>query len=496
METVRTRIAPSPTGGLHIGHVRTILYDYALAKKSKGQFIVRIEDTDQKRYVEGAVDSLLDVIEAYGLSWDEGPRIEGPYSPYIQSQRLDIYKKYALELVSNGYAYYCFMDVEETEELQERSKIEKRKLRSPYREYTVGKITELLATGRDYVIRLKVPDNEIIEFEDEIIGKVSYNSSEVDDQILLKSDGFPTYHLAVVVDDYLMNMTYILRGNDWIPSTPKHILLYRYLGWGDKLPKYAHLPNLKEKDSGKKLSKRHGAVFAIQFLEAGYLPDAMLNFLMLLGWSSPEERVFGQKEREIYSLKEFVNLFSLDRVQKTALISFDRGKLVWFNKEYIKMKSPEELSQVFLNWLEKYAADKSVMDLCKNDATLFKKLQLVKERSTTLVEMANQVKFFYNAPESVDWNIEQVAAFKVKLGLIKDDIYNIIVSLGEDPSKWVQQEWVDKMRAISQKYSIKGGDSFMVLRLCIVGSPFSPSLFEAMQLMSKSDILNRITKSI
>ncbi|CAG1020099.1 partial glutamyl-tRNA synthetase, partial [Patescibacteria group bacterium] len=230
--TARTRIAPSPTGlGLHIGHIRTMLYDYALAKNTNGQFIVRIEDTDQNRYVEGAVENILKTIKDYGLNYDEGPIVEGPYTPYVQSQRLEIYKKYALELIQKGYAYYCFLTPEETEELQKQARLENKKLRSPYRNTSLEEANTLIEQGKEHVVRLKVPEDGEIIFEDAILGRLKFNSNEVDDQILLKTDGFPTYHLAVVIDDYLMKITHVLRGNDWLSSTPKHILLYRYLGW-------------------------------------------------------------------------------------------------------------------------------------------------------------------------------------------------------------------------------------------------------------------------
>src|SRR5260221_5785640 len=425
---VRTRIAPSPTGDLHIGHMRTIIYDYALAKKNNGQFIVRIEDTDRERFVEGSMDRTLDVIKAYGLDWDEGPRVGGKFGRYIQSERLEIYKKYAMELIEKGLAYYCFMTEEETKELQERSRLEKRKLRSPYREYEKSKIDELLKSGKSYVIRLKVPENEVITFNDAILGTVSYNTNEVDDQIILKSDGFPTYHLAVVVDDHLMEITHVLRGNDWLPSTPKHILLYRAFGWD--IPVFAHLPNLKEKDSNKKLSKRFGAVFAVQFLENGFLPEALVNFLILLGWSSPEERKFGEKEREIYSLDEFVQLFDLNRVHKAAMVSFDRQKLIWFNKEHMKMKSNQELAELYKKWLIKYSKpeliDAQYKELILTDNNLDQKIALVKERVDTFIDLTSNIKFFYYAPGNIDWTIKQLVNVSDKLSEIKSKLFTLL----------------------------------------------------------------------
>lgn len=490
MAQVRTRIAPSPTGELHIGHMRTILFDYALAKKYGGQFIVRIEDTDRKRFVEGSIDRTLDVIKSFGLTWDEGPRVGGEVGPYIQSERLEIYEKYAKELIEKDKAYYCFLTPEETKQLQETCRLQSRKLRSPFRNSTKKEIDELLKSKKPYVIRLKVTEGRNLKFHDEVLGDISFNTSEVDDQVLIKSDGFPTYHLAVVVDDHLMNISHVLRGNDWLPSTPKQILLYEAFGW--ELPKFIHLPNLKEKGEGTKMSKRKGAVFAVQFLELGYLPDAILNFLMLLGWSSPIERVPGEPEREIYSVSEFTKLFDIDRVQKTSLVAFDRDKLVWFNKEYLKNKSAQELSGIFVNWLENYARNKSMLEVIKTDEQLASKLALVKERSATLVDILDQIKFFYQRPQNINWKIQQLTPVSRQLSALREEIYSLINSFGDDNSKWSHELWENGMRAIGDKFGFKHGDIFMVLRVAVSGAPFSPPLFEAIQILGKEETLERL----
>lgn len=488
---VRTRIAPSPTGGLHIGHIRTMLYDYALSNRHNGQFIVRIEDTDQNRYVEGAVDNILKIINAYGLSYNEGPVVGGEFGPYVQSERLEIYKKYSEELVANGFAYYCFLTPEETEELQKQSRLESKKLRSPYRDSPAEEVKALIESGKEWVIRLKVPENTDVEFDDAVLGKIKFNTNEVDDQVLIKSDGFPTYHLAVVIDDHLMEITHILRGNDWLSSTPKHVLLYKAFGW--EVPVIAHLPNLKEKDSNKKLSKRHGAVFAIQFLQEGYLPDALLNFLMLLGWSSPEERRHGEKEKEIYSLEEFTKLFALDRVQKTALVSFDREKLLWFNKEYIKSKSTKEITNIFKNWFKEYSEDTTLANFVLEDYDLEEKIALIKDRATTLKDILSQLSFFYLAPKDIDWRIKQTENTFEILENLKADFVELFSTFSDNSKEWKHEDWEPKMRSIGDKYSKKHGDIFMVLRLALVGSPFSPPLFEAMQLLGKNEVLRRLS---
>ncbi len=276
---VRTRMAPSPTGEYHIGHIRTVLFNYAFAKAFKGKFIIRIEDTDRERFVEGAVDRILDVIKDYGLGWDEGPRIGGEFAPYVQSERLDLYKKYAIQLVNSGHAYYCFCTPERLDVLrkeQQEQKMPVTKYDKHCSHLSKDEISTRLTKGEQYVIRLKVPENTQIDFHDEVLGDLSINSNDIDDTVLLKSDGYPTYHLAVVIDDHLMHISHVMRGIDWLPSTPKHVLLYRAFGW--ESPKLIHLPNLKEKGDNKKLSKRFGSVFAISFLEEGYLPEALINF--------------------------------------------------------------------------------------------------------------------------------------------------------------------------------------------------------------------------
>ncbi len=376
-------MAPSPTGEYHIGHIRTILYDIAFAKKHKGKFIIRIEDTDRGRYVEGAMDRILDVIKDYGFTWDEGPRVGGSYGPYIQSERLPIYKKYALELVDKKAAYYCFCTTERLEQMREEQK--KRGITSPkYDKFclrlTQEEIEKNLKEEKPYVIRLNVVPDKIITFDDVVFGKISVNSNEIDDQILLKSDGFPTYHLAVVIDDHLMEITHILRGNDWLPSTPKHIILYDAFGW--ELPTYIHLPNLKELGSTKKLSKRFGPVSAREFLDAGYLPEAMINFLMFLGWNPGTEK-------EIYSFEEFVKDFDVHKIHKTDLVAFNREKLDWMNGYYIQNMPTEQLLERLKTF---YNADEDMQKFFHhNKSYLLSLVELAKTRIKRLKEFKDIV---------------------------------------------------------------------------------------------------------
>jgi glutamyl-tRNA synthetase len=317
-EKVRTRMAPSPTGEYHIGHIRTLLYNWAFAKKNNGKFIVRIEDTDRERYVEGAVERILNVISDYGFDWDEGPKVEGECGPYIQSERLDIYKSYAQTLLDKGFAYYCFCSEERLTKMRDEQKsrgVVSTKYDGLCLKLGKEEVGKKLKDNMSHVIRMKVPRNKAVNFKDLILGDLSFPTNDIDDQVLIKSDGFPTYHFAVVVDDHLMKITHVMRGNDWVPSTPKHVLLYQAFGW--ELPYFAHIPNIKELGAGKKLSKRYGAVSAREFLDDGYLPEALLNFLMFLGWNPGTNK-------EFYSLEEFIKDFSIDKIHKTDLVSFDK----------------------------------------------------------------------------------------------------------------------------------------------------------------------------
>jgi len=347
---VRTRFAPSPTGNLHIGGIRSALYPYALAKRHGGEFILRIEDTDQTRKVEGGEEQIKDVLKLFGLEWDEF---------YRQSDRKDIYKEYAEKLVESGNAYYSFETKAELEAARKLAEENKQvfRFRSPNREMPLEDARQKIAAGEDFVIRLKSPEADELEFEDAVQGKMKFNTRDVDDTVLLKSDGYPTYHLAVVVDDHLMGITHVLRGFGWIPSIPKHILIHKAFGW--EMPVYAHLTDILNPDGKGKLSKRHGDVSAISFLEKGYLREAILNSLMLLGWSSPEERIHGEKERELFTLKEFVEIFELKDLNKSNQ-NFNPQKMIWFNQKYMQAISLDSLENKLNNWLKEYSTNEEL----------------------------------------------------------------------------------------------------------------------------------------
>ncbi len=473
-------MAPSPTGDYHIGHIRTLLYNWAFAKKSEGKFIIRIEDTDRERFVEGAPDRILDVIKDYGLDWDEGPRVGGPFGPYVQSERLDIYKKYALELVEKGQAYYCFCSLERLAEVRKKQQEQGLPV-TKYDRHCLGltkeEIDQNLKAQIPYVIRLRVPDNETITFNDAVYGEVSINSSSLDDQVLLKSDGFPTYHLGVVVDDHLMEITHVMRGNDWLPSTPKHVLLYKAFGW--ELPVYIHLPNLKERGENKKLSKRFGSVFAVEFLKEGYLPEAVLNFLMFLGWNPGTEK-------EIYTLDEFVKDFSVEKIHKTDLVSFDREKLAWLNGHYIRSLSIKDLWDRLEAWAQKFEVSLDVGDFSPKRA--LKVLGLVQERMKVLGEFSKLTYYFFHEPE-VDKNL---LVKQAKSEERSKEILEKFIALYESVDTWGADHLEKVSHELVKKEGWKVREAFMTLRVAVSGSTATPPLFAVLEVLGKDEVLKRL----
>ena len=335
MENIRVRFAPSPTGYLHVGGLRTALYNYLFARKNNGKFILRIEDTDRNRFVEGAVENLIEALKWCGLEFDEGPNSGGQFGPYMQSQRLDIYQKYVHKLIANGHAYYCFCPPQRLEALKE----EQQKQKLPQAKYdkhclslSKSEIEKKMADNTQFVVRLNVESNHRIIFDDIVRERVEFDSNNVDDQVLIKSDGYPTYHLANVVDDHLMQISHVIRGEEWLSSTPKHVLLYDAFQW--RRPIFAHLPLLLNPDRSK-LSKRQGDVAVEDYRSKGFLKDALVNFVALLGWNAGDDQ-------EFYLLNELIEKFSLERVNKSGAV-FDIEKLSWLNAEHLRRKTDAEL---------------------------------------------------------------------------------------------------------------------------------------------------------
>lgn len=488
MENVRVRFAPSPTGYLHIGGLRTALYNYLFSKGNNGKFVLRIEDTDQTRFVEGALENLIKSLEWSGITYDEGVFLEGDklvqkgdYGPYIQSERLDIYKKYVDQLIESGHAYYCFCDMDRLEDLRERQKIEGKvpKYDGLCRGVSIEEAKERIAAGEEYVVRLKMPDNQQIEFDDLVRGHISINSDDQDDQVLLKSDGYPTYHMAVVVDDHLMGITHVVRGEEWISSTPKHVYLFESFGWDT--PKFVHLPTVLN-ESRKKLSKREGDVSVEDFKASGYLPKGLVNYLALVGWS-PE----GNKE--IMSLSEMVEEFSFDRVASAGGI-FDRKKLDWVNSHYMKELDIDEFFQLAKPFIiESGLVDESFLAGHEEWTKIL--LETIQDSVDNLAQVPEQIKFaFEDYPENL--GEEEVEVLKGEtvpqlLSAIKEKV-NSMDSITLEASKTFMKE-------IQKETGIKGKNLFMPTRVAITGVQHGPELANILYLLGKDKILNRIEKA-
>ncbi|MCZ6776795.1 MAG: glutamate--tRNA ligase, partial [Ignavibacteria bacterium] len=384
--TVKVRFAPSPTGYLHVGGLRTALYNYLFARKNNGRFILRIEDTDRARAVEGAVEDLIRPLYWAGLDFDEGPGKGGPHGPYIQSQRLEIYRRHAKELLESGKAYYAFDTPEELQGM--RKKQEKMRIPPKYDrralKLTPDQVQEKLAAGVPAVVRMKVPDSSTIAFDDIVRGWVEFSSDRLDDQVLLKSDGYPTYHLANVVDDHLMGITHVIRGEEWLSSTPKHVLLYQYFGWD--LPHFVHLPLLLNPDKSK-LSKRQGDVAVEDYRNRGFLPEALINFVALLGWNPGDER-------EIFQLKDLVREFSLERVVKSGAV-FNVEKLNWMNFEHLRKKPDAQV----LVMLKDFLSGSGIENKDFSDQYLLNVIGAMRERVSFLKDFVEKSPYFFHPPD-------------------------------------------------------------------------------------------------
>ncbi len=501
---VRVRFAPSPTGALHIGGVRTALFNYLFAKKHGGEFIIRIEDTDQTRFVEGAEDYILEALEWIGIVPTESPKHGGEYAPYRQSERKDMYKDYAMQLIEKGHAYYAFDTSEDLEAMKERLKnagVASPQYNSITRTQMRNSLTlpedetkRLLESGEKYVVRLKVPRKEEVRLNDMIRSWVVVHSSAIDDKVLLKSDGMPTYHLANVVDDHLMKITHVIRGEEWLPSAPLHVLLYRYLGWEDTMPKFAHLPLILKPDGNGKLSKRDGAkfnmpVFPLEwngqgtgnekfegFREWGFEPAAVVNFLALLGWNP------GNNE-EIFSMKELIEKFDIARVNKAgARFDFDKAK--WFNQQYLRNKPNSEIAE--------YLASKMVMNSLADTSYLEKLADMLKERAVFLSDFWEGSKVFLQAPTEYDqkavakkWNADAVKGLNSLVELLKNT-----ESLEE--AQQTKQLVYDAATAAG----VKMGAVMLPLRLALTGASSGPDLMEVATLLGKEEVSIRIEKAI
>lgn len=468
---VRTRMAPSPTGDMHVGSLATALKNYAFAKRQHGQFVLRIEDTDKTREVENGVQAIQDILKAYGIDWDEGPGKGGPHAPYIQSQRLDLYAQHAKELVKQGKAYYCFCSKERLEELKTQQMANKQLPRydKHCRHLTPEEVQQKLDSHTSYVIRLAVPENMNLEFNDLIRGNISFNSNDIDDQVLLKSDGYPTYHLAVVVDDHDMKITHIMRGEEWISSTPKHLLLYQAFGWDT--PVYAHIPVFLNPDGKGKMSKRKGDVSAQSFLEKGYLPEALLNFFMILGWAPKDQR-------EILTLEEYVHEYDPSD-QSAKSVAFDLKKLNWMNGMYIRKMELDNLKERIQPFLPTDFPKEKLDEI----------LPLIFERLEVLGDVEHLTDFFYRETV-VD---PTLLLKKANPELVAEQLTQTIEAL--ESTEWNLEHVEATIREVQEKNEWKKSQYFMMVRVAVTGKQATPPLFETMMVIGKEEVMKRLEEA-
>jgi glutamyl-tRNA synthetase len=475
---IRVRYAPSPTGLPHVGNIRTALFNWLFARHNKGSFIVRIEDTDVMRLVEGALEAILDSLHWLGLDWDEGPEVGGSYGPYIQSQRLELYQAAAKRLVEAGHAYYCYCSPQELEEM--RAEQARRKQPPGYnrrcRQLTAAERSAREAEGIVPVVRFKVPSEGQTRFSDLIKGEVSFDNDKLDDFVLLKSDGYPTYHLASAVDDHAMEISHVLRADEWLSSTPRHLLLYNALGY--EPPLFAHLPMILGPDRSK-LSKRHGATSVTEFRNQGYLPEAMGNYLALLGWSLDDKT-------EIISRKELVAHFSLERVSVTAAI-FDHQKLAWMNGVYLRQLPIEEFARYMLPFLERDLPEEVKRPL---DWDYVKQMApLIQERARTLNETAKLADFFFVVEPPYDTKLllqrlgDKSIAIRA-LATAKDKLSSL--------ASFDAASLENLLRPLSAELGLKTGEFFGLLRVAVTSRTATPPLFQTMAVLGKERCLKRI----
>jgi len=470
--TLRTRIAPSPTGYLHIGSLATALRNYAYAKGRDGQFVIRIEDTDRERYVEGAVEAVLKVLKDYGLDWDEGPDIGGSTGPYIQSQRLDTYQQHAQQLIDGGHAYYCFCTKDRLAEMRQHQQDHHQlpKYDRHCLHLSPEEVKANLEQHLPHVVRLKVPHDQQVTFTDLIRGDITFSTNEIDDQVLLKSDGFPTYHLGVVTDDHLMNISHIIRGEEWISSTPKHVLLYQAFGW--PVPVYAHTPDFLSPTGKGKMSKRQGDVSAQSFLDKGYLPQAMLNFLMIMGWA-PED------QQEVLTLDQFIHQFDIAKVSAKS-VTFDLNKLNWLNGLYIRKLSDQDLQQQLTPYKP---TDMSA-------AQFRQVIPLVKERLEYLSQFTEMTAFFVSNP---DINLHDLLKeSKVTAADTADYLAKVQTTL-ESLSDWSVAAIESALHQFQQDIGWKPRPAFMTIRLAVTGRPATPPLFDTLHVIGQSTVITRLS---
>lgn len=477
---IRTRFAPSPTGYMHIGNLRTALFEYLVAKCQGGQFILRIEDTDQKRYVEGAIDKIFAALDITGLDFDEGPGKEGKYGPYVQSERKNVYMERALELVEKGYAYRCFCSEERLEDIKKEADKQVIAYDRHCRDLSQAEIQKHLDNGTPFVIRQKMPLTGETSYDDAVFGRITVKNEMLEDQILIKSDGFPTYNFANVVDDHDMNITHVVRGSEYLSSTPKYVLLYEAFGY--EVPTFVHLPLINGKD-GHKLSKRHGATSFEDLVEMGYLPEAIINYLALLGWSPVGTQ-------EMFSLDELVKSFNIKGIQKSPAV-YDEDKLAWFNSQYLKNMTNEEFTKVTMSYYKKVLGEAFLSDNSKLNTLA----EILKPRLNRLNEIEEKIKFL---AEFVDYDPELY--FHKKMKTTPQSAYPVLKELLEILSNFenfTYEALHDLLINFAKDRELKNGQVMSPLRLAITAVPVSPGgAIEALILLGKDEAIRRLKLSI
>lgn len=503
---VRVRFAPSPTGPLHIGGVRTALYNYLFAKKHNGTMILRLEDTDQNRFVPGAEQYIKESLAWVGIEIQEGPDQGGPHAPYRQSERKPMYRQYAEGLIEKGLAYYAFDTEEELEEMRKR--LEASKMQPAYDSVSrmsmknsltlpADDVKARLERGDNYVIRIKLPRKEEIRFHDIIRGWVVVNTGQMDDKVLLKGDGMPTYHLANVVDDYLMGISHVIRGEEWLPSAPLHVMLYRYLGWEEVMPEFAHLPLLLKPEGNGKLSKRDGdrlgfPVFPLNwtdpktnemssgYRESGYFPEAVVNILALLGWHPSDNQ-------EMFSMDELIQAFSLEKVSKSGA-KFDVNKAFWFNQQYLnKFENSVVLDMIKSEWEANYG----VLDSEEKEGYASKIISLIKEKVQFAKQIVPAAHFFYNRPSEFD---EQVVAKKWK-----ENTSDLLQNLGAyflSNQANSAADFENQFKLYCDESGIKSGEVLQPLRVSVSGEAMGPPIFEILAMLGNQEVVNRINACV
>lgn len=473
-DTVRTRYAPSPTGFMHVGNLRTALYEYLVSKSQGGKFILRIEDTDQERKVEGAVDLIYRTLERAGLKHDEGPDVGGDFGPYVQSERLGMYLPYAEQLVKEGKAYYCFCSKERLQSLKDNDKFGTGYDRH-CRDLPKEEVERLLASGAEYVIRQKMPLEGSTTFEDAVFGTITVENSELQDQILIKADGFPTYNFANVIDDHTMNITHVVRGCEYLSSTPKYNLLYEDFGW--EIPTYIHLPLIMGKNedgSVSKLSKRHGATSFEDLTNEGYLPEAIINYIALLGWC-PEDNT------EVFTLDELTKVFKISGISKSPAV-FDYDKLEWFNGEYIKAMTVEQFAEVAKPYFEQ---------VIKKPLDFVKIASILQKRTTKLTDIPEKIAFFEEQPE---YDKELFVNKKSKTNLENSPvILKAAIEELEALSEWNFDSIHDCLIAFAEKQGIKNGTAMWPVRIAASGMTVTPGgAVEILDILGREESLKRL----